>query len=50
MKRYILVQFVFKPACFSRKQIYSFKIHLFSSLNTKQTNDGILFEQGWGIF
>ena len=40
-KRHSLVQSVFKSACFSIKQNLQFKIHLFSILNTKQTNDGI---------
>ena len=40
MKRHSLVQFVFKSACFLRKQIY-----LFSILNTKQTNDGIFLNK-----
>ena len=45
MKRHsysnVTVQFVFKSACFSRKQNSQLKIHLFSFLNTKQTNDDI---------
>ena len=41
MKRHSLVQFVFKSACFLRKKFLQFKIHLFSILSTKQTNDGI---------
>ena len=45
MKRHNLVQFVFKSACFSRNKIYNFKIHLFSFLNTKQTNDGIFLKK-----
>ena len=40
MKRHSLVQFVFKSASFLRKEICNIKIHLFSILNTKQTNDG----------
>ena len=35
------MQFVFKSACFLRKQILQFEINLFSILNTNQTNDGI---------
>ena len=41
MKRHSLVQFAFKSTCFLSKQIFQFKIHLFSILNTKQANDGI---------
>ena len=41
MKRHSLVQFVFKTACFQENKICNFKIHLFSILNTKQTNDDI---------
>ena len=41
MKRHNLEQFVFKSACFFKKKLCSFKIHSFSILNTKQTNDGI---------
>ena len=41
MKRDSLVQFVFKSVCFWENKICSSKIHLFSILNTKQTNDGI---------
>ena len=40
-KHHNLVQFVFKSACFFKNKFCSFKIHLFSVLNTKQTNDGI---------
>ena len=39
MKRRSLIQFVFKSACFLRKQFF-LKIHLFSILNTRQTNAG----------
>ena len=38
MKRQNLVQFV---CFFQENKIYNFKIHLFSLLNTKQTNNGI---------
>ena len=48
MKRHNLVQFVFKSACFSENKIY-IKTHLFSFLNTKQTND-IFSKQVWGNF
>ena len=42
MKRYNLAGFVFKSACFFVFfKICSFKIHLFSILNTKETNHGI---------
>ena len=41
MKGHSLLQFVFKSACFLRINFCNFKIHLFSILNTKQTNDGI---------
>ena len=47
MKHHSLVQFVFKSACFLKIQILQIfylkmnKIHLFSILNTKQTNYGI---------
>ena len=41
MKRHNLVQFVFKQPVFQKNKIYNFKIHLFSFLNTKQTDDGI---------
>ena len=40
-KHHNLVQFVFKSACFLKDKFCSFKIHLFSILNSKQTNDGI---------
>ena len=40
-KRHSLVQFAFKSACFLRKHVCNFKIHLFSILNTKQTNNAI---------
>ena len=40
MKRHSLVQFVFKSA-FYENQFCNFIIHLFSILNTKQTNDGL---------
>ena len=32
---------VFKSAVFQENKFWNFKIHLFSILNTKQTNDGI---------
>ena len=35
------MQFVFKSACFLRKQILEFLNSFISILNTKQTNDGI---------
>ena len=38
MKRLSLVQFVFKSAAFQENNIYTFKIHLFSFLNIKQSN------------
>ena len=41
MKRHSLVPFIFKSACLLRINFYNFKIHLFSILNTKQTNDCI---------
>ena len=50
MKRHSLVKFVFKSACFSRKKNYIFKIHLFSFLSTKQTNDGIFLNKTWDNF
>ena len=40
MKHQSLVQFVFKSACFLRKQILQFSNSL-SILNTKETNNGI---------
>ena len=45
MKRRSLVQFVFKQPVFQENKIYNFKIHLFSFLNTKQTNDGIFLNK-----
>ena len=41
MKRHNLIRFVFKSVCFSEIKIYNFKIHLFSFLETRQTNDSI---------
>ena len=38
--------FLHQPV-FQENKIYNFNIHLFSYLNTKQTNDGIFFEQDW---
>ena len=49
MKHHSLVQFVCKSACFLKIQILQIfylkmnKIHLFSILNTKQTNYGIFW-------
>ena len=40
-KCHSLVQFVFKSACLLENKFCNFKIHLFSILNTKQTNNGI---------
>ena len=45
MKRHNLVQFVFKSAFFQENKIYNFKIHSFSFLNTKQTNDCIFLNK-----
>ena len=45
MERTSLVQFVLKSAFFSRKQNLQFKIHLFSFLNIKPTNDGIFLNK-----
>ena len=42
------VQFDFKSAYFLRKE--NFKIHLFSILNTKQKNNGILMNKAGGSF
>ena len=38
-----------QPA-FQENKIYNFKIHLFSSLNTKQTSDGIFSNKTGEIF
>ena len=48
--RHSLVQLVFKSACFLRKQICNIKIHLFSILNSKQTNDGIFSNEAGESF
>ena len=40
MKRHSLVQFVFESAFYENQFCYLI-IHLFSILNTKQTNDGL---------
>ena len=49
MKRHSLVQFVysiqFVQPVFQEYKIYNFKIHLFSFLNIKQTNDGIFLNK-----
>ena len=40
-KRHSLVQFVLNQPVFQEYKIHNFKIHFFSFLNTKQTNEGI---------
>ena len=35
---------------FQENKIYNFEIHLFSFLNTKQTNDGIFSNKTWENF
>ena len=44
MKRYNLVQFVFKSACFSRKQNLQFQ-NSFIFIFKHQTNDGIFLNK-----
>ena len=45
MKCHGLVQFVLNQSVFQENRIYNFKIHLFSFLNTKQTNAGIFLNK-----
>ena len=40
MERHSLVQFALNQPVFQENKICNSKIHLFSFLNTKQTNDG----------
>ena len=45
-----MVQLVYESASFLKNRFSNFKIHLFSILNTKQTNDGIFSDKAWENF
>ena len=45
MKRHNLVHLFLNEPVFQENKIYNFKIHLFSFLNTRQTNDGIFLNK-----